>query len=507
MALAPRLDLRQSQGLVMTPQLQQAIRLLALPNLEVAEFLAETIAGNPLLELGEATAGEAAPGQVTAGEATGPDADPGRTTPDRSPIDALIAEGRVAADRPLDMAGPTADGEEARGGARHGAGEPWSQGEDAIARAASPITLAEHLRRQLGAMRADPAVAAIASALIDDLDDAGYLSTPLPDLAAALGVPLPTAEAALALVQGLEPTGVGSRGLAECLALQAREADRYDPCMARLLDNLDLLVRGALAQLKRCCEVDDEDLAEMLAELRGYDPKPGLRFGQWPPAIVVPDILVRAAPAGGWDIALNPATLPRVLVDRSYYLELRRGCAGREARAWLGDKLAEARGLVRALDQRQRTILRVAGEIVRRQDGFFRRGAAGLGPLTLRTVADALGLHESTVSRVAAHKSLQCERGTFELKYFFASPVASAAGGDAASAETVKLAIRTLIDGEPPGDVLSDDVLVGMLREKGYVLARRTVAKYRESIGLGSSVERRRQKALGIRLVRSSATG
>jgi RNA polymerase sigma-54 factor len=308
-------------------------------------------------------------------------------------------------------------------------------------------------------------------------------------------VAIAEAEDALALVQSLDPTGVGARSLAECLALQAREADRYDPCMARLIEHLDLVARGEFARLKRMCGVDDGDFADMLTELRGYDPKPGLQFGSTGGDPVVPDILIRAA-GGGWDIALNQATLPRVLVNRAYYLELRGASGDKAAKAWLSDKLADANWLLKALDQRQRTILKVAAELVRQQDGFFRRGVSELRPLTLRTVAEAISMHESTVSRVTSNKYLHCERGTFELKYFFTSGVGAVDGEGGASAGAVKAAIRQLIEAEDARAILSDDTLVDLLKAKGFDLARRTVAKYREAIGLGSSVQRRRAKAL-----------
>ncbi len=506
MALGPRLDLRQSQSLVMTPQLQQAIKLLALSNLEVETFIGEALEANPLLELGS-TPAETAP---EAGE------DQRRTTLESSPVDQLIGEGRADEDRPLDIDRTALDVERDTGDAAfmadasRGPSGSGMEGPAIDERGAGEPTLAEHLHAQVGPAAHDPATAFIAHALVDQLDDAGYLPVPLGEVAADLGVPIAAAEAALALVQSLDPTGVGARNLGECLALQAREADRYDPCMARLLDHLDLLGRGELARLKRLCGVDDEDFAEMLAELRGYDPKPGLRFSRGGGEPVVPDILVRArldakGHHDGWHISLNQATLPRLVINRSYYVEMRGACADRTARSWLSEKLADANWLVKALDQRQKTILKVTAELVRQQDGFFRHGVSHLKPLTLRTVAEAIGMHESTVSRVTANKYLNCERGTFELKYFFTSGVArvGAAGGDgegAASAEAVKAAIRQLIDAEDPKAVLSDDTLVDLLKQKGFDLARRTVAKYREAIGIGSSVQRRRQKALaGIR--------
>ncbi|MFM2371364.1 MAG: polymerase sigma-54 factor, partial [Pseudomonadota bacterium] len=356
-------------------------------------------------------------------------------------------------------------------------------------------TLAEHLHAQIGTATSDGQLLFAARWLIDQLDDAGYLTLPMAEVCEALGLSAVVVERALGLVQSLDPTGIGARNLAECIALQAKEADRYDPCMARLIDNLELVARGEIARLKRLCQVDDEDFADMLAELRSYDPRPGLRFGGGTAEAVVPDILIRAGKDGGWDIALNQATLPRLIVNRSYYVEMRGACMTKDAKAWLGEKLADANWLLKALDQRQKTILKVAAEIVKQQDGFFRHGVAHLRPLTLRQVADAISMHESTVSRVTSNKYLHCDRGTFELKYFFTSGVGSS-DGEGASAEAVKAAIRQLIDAENPKAILSDDALVDLLKAKGFDLARRTVAKYREAIGLGSSVQRRRQKAL-----------
>jgi len=494
MALGPRLDLRQTQSLVMTPQLQQAIKLLALSNLEIEAFIGDALEANPLLDMGEAP--PAAVDTVEAPE------EQRRTTLESSPVDRLIDDGRGEDDRPLDIDTAaldrdrdTGDGGDWGGDLRLAGGEDGPSIEE---RGSASETLAEHLEAQLGAVSDDPTLLAIARLIIGQLDEAGYLAVTLRDLAAEFGLSPAEVEAALALIHTLDPTGVGARSLSECIALQAREADRYDPAMARLIDNLDLVAKGEFARLKRMCRVDDEDFADMLAELRGYDPKPGFRFGGGEILPITPDILLSARDDGGWDIALNQATLPRIIVNRAYYVELRGACEDKAAKGWLSEKLADANWLIKALDQRQKTILKVAAEIVRQQDGFFRHGVSHLKPLTLRTVADAISMHESTVSRVTSNKYLQCERGTFELKYFFTSGVAAAGGEGAVSAEAVKAAIRTLIDAEDPKAILSDDALVDLLKDKGFDLARRTVAKYREAIGLGSSVQRRRQKALAM---------
>jgi RNA polymerase sigma-54 factor len=488
MALGPRLDLRQSQSLVMTPQLQQAIKLLALSNLEIEAFIGDALEANPLLDVGEAAPPE--PLELVPDEAR-------RTTLESSPADQLISEGRGDEDRPLDIDVTALDRDRDTGDwSAESRIAPGEAGPGIDERGAGEPSLAEHLHAQIGAVARDPRIMFIAKHIATELDEAGYLPATTAELASELGVDEDEVELSLALVQSLDPTGVGARNLGECLSLQAREADRYDPCMARLLDNLDLLARGELPRLKRMCGVDDEDFSDMLAELRSYDPKPGLRFGQSGGDPVTPDILITPRADGGWDLALNQATLPRLVVNRSYYVEMRGSVDDKEARGWLSDKLADANWLVKALDQRARTILKVASEVVKQQEAFFRHGVSQLKPLTLRTVAEAIEMHESTVSRVTSNKYLACPRGTFELKYFFTSGVGAVDGEGGASASAVKAAIKTLIDAEDAKAILSDDTLVDLLKGKGFDLARRTVAKYREAIGLGSSVQRRRQKAL-----------
>ncbi|KRB79348.1 RNA polymerase sigma-54 factor [Sphingomonas sp. Root710] len=501
MALGPRLDLRQSQSLVMTPQLQQAIKLLALSNLEVEAFIAEEIEKNPLLEgTGtEATDSEPRDG----GDDDGLDAD-GFDDFDAEPTaDRLIEAGDAQADAPLDADydAETFHHDSAADSARgmdgglglDGPGGGSEEAPDLDAFAAASISLHEHLTAQAGELLSG-ADLVIAAQLIDMIDEAGYFEGETFDVAQRLDVPLFHVERVLGVIQGMDPSGVGARNLAECIAIQAKEADRYDPAMATLIGNLDLLARGAIPQLRRLCGVDEEDMADMIQELRGYDPKPGLRFGGEPPAPVVPDIFI-ARTANGWAIELNSATLPRLLVNRAYYAELSSGPQDKSSKAWLSECLASANWLIKALDQRARTIVKVAREIVKQQEAFFLHGVEHLRPLTLKAVADAIGMHESTISRVTSNKYLMCERGLHELKYFFTSGVAGTDGGDAVSAETVKSQIAKLIAAEGD-DILSDDKLVDLLKEKGFDLARRTVAKYREAIGLGSSVQRRRQRAM-----------
>ncbi|MGB3739495.1 MAG: RNA polymerase factor sigma-54 [Pontixanthobacter sp.] len=492
MSLGPRLDLRQSQSLVMTPQLQQAIKLLALSNLEIETFIGDALEANPLLEAGEISASDT-------------DAPPEAIEPAADSVNA--ADGDAALDidtHALDRDRDTGDGrtQDAEWGAAGLSGAAAEDGPGIEDRSSAELSLADHLLAQVGAAAGDGREAFIASYLIGLLDEAGYLHGQLRHIAAELGAPIGEVERALSVVQSLDPTGVGARTLAECLALQAKELDRYDPCMARLIDNLDLVARGEFPRLKRMCDVDDDDFADMLRELRQFDPKPGLAIGGAADAAVVPDVLITRATHGGWQIALNEATLPRLVVNRDYYVHLKDGAADRDTKAWLNEKLTDANWLIKALDQRRKTILKVAGEIVTKQEGFFRNGVSQLKPLTLREVADAIDMHESTVSRVTSNKYLQCDRGTFEMKYFFTSGVgrigggADATGEGGASSHSVKARIKALTDAEDATSILSDDKLVALLKDEGFDLARRTVAKYREAMGIGSSVQRRRSKKL-----------
>ncbi len=507
MALGIRLDLKQSQQLVMTLQLQQAIKLLQMSNLELREFVEAEMESNPLIRV------EEEPGGTASEPEAAPDASP-ESEPEsgETPLDArLTPEGDhslgaetfdTGAENLYDI-GPNDSGPnetipgEAAAWAGVGAGGNRSfdaPGFDLEQQPDRPASLRTHLLAQLGQSRAEPPVLLLARLLVEELDEHGLLRTGLAEIAARLGAAPEQVEAALALVQGCEPTGVGARDLAECLALQLAERDRLDPAMRRLVDNLDLVERGERRRLRALCGVDEEDFADMLAELRTLDPRPCARFQAERAETLIPDVFLRRAPGGTWEIELNPETLPRVLVDNRYAAQLAaaRGGAGREARAFVSDCRASANWLKRSLDQRARTILTVATEIVRQQDRFFAEGIAGLKPLTLRMVAEATGLHESTASRVTSNKYIATERGIFELKFFFTNAV----GPEGLAAAAVRHRIRVMINAEAPGGILADDIIVERLQEDGVDIARRTVAKYRRVLGIPSSVERRRLQAM-----------
>ena len=500
MALTQRLQIRQSQALVMTPQLLQAIKLLQLSNLDLVAYVEGELERNPLLDR---SADDEATGEPeTAQTADSPSADgetwnagesepTGDTIEDR--LDTRLED--VFPDdaepiRPRAAEGPAGYSEWA--GVGPGGRDDGDYNLEAFISAET--TLADWLREQLTLAVADPVRRMIGQYLIDLVDEAGYLSGDLTAAAEKLGTSVKEVEAVLGILQSLDPPGVCARDLAECLALQLKELDRFDPAMQALISRLDLLAKRDFAALKKICGVGDDDLADMIAEIRHLNPKPGLAFGSAIVQPLVPDVFVRPGPDGGWIVELNSDTLPKVLVNQNYYAEVSATARQDGDKSYLAECLQSATWLVRALDQRARTILKVANEIVRQQDGFFAHGVEHLRPLNLKTVAEAIGMHESTVSRVTANKYMATNRGIFELKYFFTSAIAAAHGGEAHSAEAVRHRIRQLIDAESAGDVLSDDTIVDKLREAGIDIARRTVAKYREAMRIPSSVQRRREK-------------
>jgi RNA polymerase sigma-54 factor len=501
MALTQRLQIRQSQALVMTPQLMQAIKLLQLSNLDLTAYVEAELERNPLLDRSaeddgpadkSGDAGHAAEepsgrseawGEGEGGEPNG-HADERLDVPDDTfPDDATPSRPR-ASDVPVGYSEWAAIGSGGRDDGDY----------NLEAFVSAETTLADWLREQLTLAVVDPARRMIGLYLIDLVDEAGYLGGELATVAEKLGTNVNEVEAVLGIVQGFDPPGVAARNLAECLALQLRERNRFDPAMEALIASLDLLARRDFAGLKKVCGVGDEHFADMLAEIRRLNPKPGLAFGSAVVQPIVPDVFVRPGPDGGWIVELNSDTLPKVLVNQSYYAEVSATARRDTEKSYLADCLQNATWLVRALDQRARTILKVANEIVRQQDGFFARGVEHLRPLNLKTVAEAISMHESTVSRVTANKYMATSRGIFELKYFFTSAIAAAHGGEAHSAEAVRHRIKHLIDAESAADVLSDDTIVDKLREAGIDIARRTVAKYREAMRIPSSVQRRREK-------------
>ena len=508
MAATQRLELRQRQSLVMTPQLQQAIKLLQLSNLELAAEVDRELEQNPLLDRDEGAQDSLLDGpsldQQDADVDRGSESDATEAPAEPDAMERSTAEKLPsAADEPLDTdydnVYTNGASWEAPGGetafANRGKAGPGDESDFSLEqRLSEAVTLRQHLTDQLQFEISDSTDRAIGVCLIDQLDDNGYLSGDLAELADQLGCPLERLEAVLAVLQGFEPTGIFARSLSECLALQLREADRYDPAMQALVENLDLLAKGDHARLRKLCGIDQEDLVEMIAEIKTLDPRPALTFEGEVAQPVVPDVLMRPDRQGGWIIELNTDTVPRVLVNSDYYAQISNHVRSKKEREYLNERLQSANWLVKALHQRATTILKVATEIVRQQDAFFRRGVEHMKPLTLRDIAGEIEMHESTVSRVTSNKYMATPRGTFELKYFFTAAIAGA-DGTAHSAEAVRHRIKLLIDAENSQKVLSDDTIVDLLRKDGVDIARRTVAKYREAMRIPSSVQRRREKA------------
>lgn len=518
MAISAKLELRQGQQLVMTPQLQQAIRLLQLSNLELTAFVDAELERNPLLERderepegadnfdgpdwsNETSAALSSEASDNSDDTNGRDGEPPEAWQDspwtnREATQALDAEPDVVYPdaAPSDLMSETAAWSTLRDASSVGefnetSLESFVRGEP---------TLKDHLLPQLHLVLDTPAELMVGQYLLDLLDDAGYLRADLAEVGQRFNACEQFIGNVVAKLQTCEPAGVFARSLAECLALQLMERNRLDPMMQRFLDHLDLLASHNLAALRRVTGADAEDIGDMIAEIRALDPKPGLKFGQTPLQPLVPDVLVRASKDGGWLIELNSETLPKVLVNRTYYAKVASRARAEGDRAYLTDCLQTANWLVKSLDQRARTILRVSEEIVRQQDRFFAYGIQHLRPLNLRTVAEAIDMHESTVSRVTSNKYMSTPRGIFELKYFFTSGIASAEQGEMHSSEAVRYRIKAMIDAESPETVLSDDKIVEKLKFEGVDIARRTVAKYREAMGIRSSVQRRREKRMAL---------
>jgi len=526
MALTPRLDLRQSQQLVMTPQLQQAIKLLQLSNLELADYVAEEVERNPILETADPnnTAGTVPEGGEHGGTATDDNMRDGNTNSDGE----IANDGLVAADKSMQSAVDTgttaesaldanfetniynndADSDRADmqsagssslnyegAGAIKGGGGSFSDERGLDQTLEGEENLHDFLTRQMVVQLNDPIARFIAVHLIDLVDDGGYIDAEaVADVGPRLGVEPDLVETTLLSLQSLEPSGVFARTLAECLSLQLIELDRYDPAMKALVENLDLLAKREMSALKKLCGVDQEDIADMVREIRALNPKPGLAYGGVSVQPVVPDIFIKKTRAGTWLVELNTDTLPKVLVNSQYVSELKDVGGDKEAKAFVSDCVSNANWLVKALDQRARTILKVSTALVKRQALFFEHGVRFLKPLTLKDIAEEIEMHESTVSRVTNNKFMACPRGMFELKYFFTSSISAADGGDAHSAESVKFQLKELIDAEDPKKILSDDKLVVLMKAEGIDIARRTVAKYREALKIPSSVQRRRLK-------------
>ena len=507
MSIAQRLDLRQSQNLVMTPQLQQAIKLLQLSNMDLAAYVEGELETNPMLERDD---------QPQTGREEARDAEPAAPDMDTARVDtaALLEPDSMrgsGSDGPLDTDySNTYDGEIAGPGAEAPPPPepdytPTPTGTDFARRSldedlpdleatlSRDQTLGEYLEEQVAVDLETPRERMIGRMLIDGLDENGRLVEDLDGIAERLGCPVEEVEATLEKVQHFDPPGVFARSLQECLKLQLRDLNRLDPVIEALIDNLELLAQQDVAKLLRVCGCDSEDLTEMVAEIRALNPRPAADFADVPAQPVIPDVSVRIGPDGDWLVELNQDALPKLLVNERYHARVSNGARDKDAKDFIAERFNTANWLVKSLQQRATTILKVSTEIVRQQSAFLNHGVSHLKPLILRDIADAIEMHESTVSRVTSNKYMATPRGLFELKYFFTTAIAGT-DGDAHSAEAVRHKIKALIDAETADKILSDDRLVELLKDDGVDIARRTVAKYREAMKIPSSVQRRRAK-------------
>ena len=495
MALTPRLEFRQAQTLVMTPQLQQAIKLLQLNNIELAEFVEGELEQNPLLEKRET--------EPRAPEDSEPLAPEARAEASTTDLTQITREG--ATETPLDVdLGQAMNADEPAAGdagtsdmylrTKGGSSSFDSEDFDFESTTSRDETLQDHLVGQLGVDCDDIIDRMIGAQLIDLVNDAGYLVGDLETIADQMGTTVERVEQTLAKLQRFDPPGVFARSLAECLALQLRDRNRLDLAMQAVVGRLDLVARNDIAALCKVSGQGPEDVQDMIAEIKALNPKPGLAFGSDLAQTVVPDVFIRRRPHGGWLIELNSDTLPSVLVNTRYYARISSSTNSDADKSYLSERLSSANWLVKSLDQRANTILKVATEIVAQQEAFLEHGVRLLRPLNLRDIATAIGMHESTVSRVTANKHMATPRGIFPMKYFFTSAIATVDGGSSHSAEAVRARIKTLIEHEEPDQVLSDDRIVEILRTADIDIARRTIAKYRVAMRIPSSVDRRRLK-------------
>lgn len=483
MSISQSLQLRQSQSLVMTQQLQQSIKLLQLSALELNAFIEEELEKNPLLS--KEGDGQSAAAEAPSEQSEGSDAPTSNDSMAES-LDSNYGEG-YQQDAAYD--GARSGGQDLRTAIRQG-------GEDSNLEqyVSSTKSLSEHLHEQLSVDISDPQMRLIGSQLIGMLDDGGYLREPLEELCATIGADGALVERTIAALQQFDPCGVFARDLKECLALQLAERNLLDPMMQALLDNIQLLERGDSAGLKAACGADNEDFADMLAQIRALDPFPARQFTQDAEQAVVPDVFVRRGKDNVWQVELNHDTLPNVLLNKHYYTELNGRTTQKEDKKYLSEQLSQASWLIRAIDQRAQTIIKVTAEIVKQQEAFLLYGIQFLKPLTLKDIAAAVEMHESTISRVTSNKYMATPRGLFELKYFFTSSINASSGADDVSSKTVMYYIKELIEAESPKKILSDDAIVVKLKDRNIDIARRTVAKYREAMHIPSSVVRRRQK-------------
>lgn len=493
MALTPKLEIRQSQSLLMTPQLRQAINLLQLSNIELNQLLEQELNNNPLL-VREDDQVDSQPDQPA--------------TPleqfnleDQSlPIDNPDFSPDLDYDNQFDDFGSDRESYQVESNyssitSNHSAG-PASDDYDFFEQSlAAEKTLCQLIDEQISLHFTSARQKFIAGILAEQLDAAGYFRGNLSEMAQNLKTSEFELRSVLEVMKGFEPSGIFAENLADCLTIQLRDLDRCDPAMTCLLQHLDLLANRNFKELKKLCQCDDEDLASMINDIKSLNPKPAASYNTETAVTVIPDVLVTRGKYGDYRIELNNQSLPRLLINYNFYSELMTGNqTDKSAKRYLKENLRHAGFLIRSLHQRATTILRVSEAIVNHQRAFFEYGINHLKPMNLKDIAYELELNESTVSRVTNHKYMHTPRGLFELKYFFSSAAGTFSGNEDTSTTAIKHRIKTLIETEKAEQILSDDQIVEILAQTGIKIARRTVAKYREAMNIPTSAQRKRQK-------------
>ena len=491
MAVTPRIEIKQSQSLLMTPQLRQAINLLQMSNIELNELVQKELESNPLLEREDeklSSLNDDKPQTID-------------DYPDDSPPVIEDYSADIDYDNQFDDYGGDREGyegnsdyswEDYSSSKGNHDNEDFDYFEKKLKNDKSLYLL---LEEQISLNFTSPRNRIIASRVAEFLDESGYFRGDIQNIASKLNLPVEEIRKILEKMKTFEPAGIFAENLADCLTIQLKDIDRFDPMMECLIANLNLLGERKFKELKKICNIDDEDLSSMISDIKALNPKPAAGFEHDLTTYVIPDVFVKTNKHGDYLIELNSMSLPKVLINKEYYSEIKNlGGKHKEAKRYLKEQMSNAGFLVKALHQRATTILKVSEEIVKNQRAFFEQGVEHLKPMLLRDVAEAVEMHESTVSRVTNHKYMHTPRGMFELKYFFSAAASTYTGDDSTSVTSIKHQIKKMIDEETPQKILSDDKIVELMAQKGIKIARRTVNKYREAMGIPTSAERKRQK-------------
>ena len=501
MALQPRLDIYQAQSLIMTPKLQEAIKLLQLSNLELSDYLEKELEKNPFLEHEDPDENNDLSKSL-------------KDNYDHKTSSEIVDSNLGTKEQYLNTTNLIGALDKKEHSISNSVTEEKYLGETITSQSQSTkqfgnsntnslypgienrekISLKNHLLEQINVDFPNSVERLIAIYILDLLDDSGYLQTSAEMIAETLGCPISRVNQTLDTLQNFDPPGIFARNLSECLALQLKEHNRYDSIMEKLLENLDLLAKRKFKSLKRLCGIDDKNLINMIREIRALNPKPAQIFDNDVAPPLTPDVFVNRSKDGSWFVELNTETLPKVIVNNRYYAEINQESLNSKDKAYLSEYYQSANWLIKSMHQRAQTIIRVTSEIIRQQSDFLEKGVQFLKPLVLQEIADALNIHESTVSRVTRNKVLATPRGIFSLKYFFTMAIGKTNYGNVQSSESVRFQIKNLIEKETIDNILSDEKIVKLLKIDGIDVARRTVAKYRNIMNIPSSTIRKREK-------------